>query len=206
MKRVELLGNVRSPYVRRVRIVALELGVELGWIDTDRPEGEALLRELNPLWKMPVARFAQAERALFESGLINRELLRRYGPEPLAPWDEGDALAQTLLAVIDGVLDSRLNVAYLARDGIAAEASPYLRKQQARAEHALGWLERHAAEWLRQARQFGLVDIAWLTTCHTLRTRHGIPLAQHPNLLAWAERHAGRSSVLSTSPDAPAPA
>ena len=204
MKRVELLGNVRSPYVRRVRIVALELGVELGWIDTDRPEGEALLRELNPLWKMPVARFGS--QVLFESGLITRELLRRYGSEALAPWDERDGLAQALLAVIDGVLDSRINVAYLARDGVAAEASPYLQKQQARAQHALGWLERQAAEWLRQARAFGLVDIAWVTTCHTLRTRHSIPLEQHPNLVAWAERYANRSSVVRTSPEAPPPA
>ena len=73
MNGVELLGNVRSPYVRRVRIVALELGVKLAWIDTDGPQGEALLRELNPLWKMPVARFGA--QVLFESGLISRELL-----------------------------------------------------------------------------------------------------------------------------------
>jgi glutathione S-transferase len=204
MNRVELLGNVRSPYVRRVRIVALELGVKLAWIDTDVPEGEALLRELNPLWKMPVARFGA--QVLFESGLISRELLRLYGPEPLAPWDERDGLAQTLLATIDGVLDSRLNVAYLGRDGIAAEASAYLRKQQARAEHALGWLERQSAEWLRQERQLGLVDIAWVTTCHTLRTRHAMPLEQHPNLVAWAERYSNRSSVILTGPEAPPPA
>jgi glutathione S-transferase len=56
MSTIELFGTVTSPYVRRVRIVAHELGVSVARTDTADAPGQAALRAFNPLWKVPAAR------------------------------------------------------------------------------------------------------------------------------------------------------
>ena len=49
-----LYGTTTSPYVRRVRVVTLELGLPLTWVDTFTDAGQAALRARSPVWKVPV--------------------------------------------------------------------------------------------------------------------------------------------------------
>ena len=83
MATVKLFGTLTSPYVRRVRIVAQELGLEVERIDTVSDEGQAALREVTPIWKVPTA--VVGDQPLFDSAVITQHLLRHHGPGPLRP-------------------------------------------------------------------------------------------------------------------------
>ena len=100
---MKLLGTPASPFTRRVRIVAAELGEPIDWVDTATDAGQAVLRELSPIWKVPVA--IVDGRTLFDSQVIIDWLIatrgyggsRRARPGASAP---AAAIAETLNSMI----------------------------------------------------------------------------------------------------------
>ncbi len=198
MTRPRLFGTTTSPYVRRVRILALELGVDYEWIDAAPAEGQALLRELNPLWKVP-AMFI-GDQPLLDSGLINRYLLANYGPGPLTPFDADDLASLAFTTVTDGALDASINAFYLTRDGARAEDVAYVDKQMKRVASALEWLERRSHQLSTGA--LGLREIALITALDWMKFRNAYPIERHPQLVAACEKLRDRPSILSTMPNA----
>lgn len=199
MSRFELFGTLTSPYVRRVRIVAAELGVRTDWTDTSTPEGQAALRELNPIWKVPAARIE--DQRVFDSALICRTLMARFGPGPLSSAETLNVDALNTILVIDGALDSLINAFYLAKDGVQAADVAYVQKQRERAVAALRWVEgRVRGPWLTEAEQFGLPEIALITALDWMAFRQAHDVGQHPLLVECASHHRHRPSVASTAP------
>src|SRR5687768_484493 len=104
-----LHGTITSPYVRRVRIVAQELGLSFNLIDTATEDGQASLRTVTPIWKVPVAEVAPGDQVLDSHSIIER-LVADHGPGPLRlaraeeRWRESN-----LHHVIDGALDAAIN-------------------------------------------------------------------------------------------------
>jgi len=84
---MRLYGTTTSPFVRRVRVVALELGVPVELVSTATPQGDAELRRYTPLWKIPTAVFTEApgERVIWDSHAIIASLIQRHGYGPLRP-------------------------------------------------------------------------------------------------------------------------
>lgn len=198
---MRLLGTTTSPYVRRVRAVALELGVPFELVDTFTDAGQAELRALNPLWKVPAVELEG--RAIFDSRVITEHMLREHGPGPLAAVDESDVDARNMVTVIDGALDALINTFYLQRDGVTAAQASYVSKQHERAAAALGWVEaRVDGGWLTRARAFGLPELALVTTLEWMRFRDTYPVERHPGLVRCMEQHAGRASLVATRPPA----
>jgi glutathione S-transferase len=206
---LSLYGTLTSPFVRRVRIVAAELGVAVTLHDVNDPGIQAELRSLSPIWKVPAATLDG--QTLLDSHAITEVLLARRGPGPLLPFDPLDAGARNAIAVADGAADALINALYLARDGIPSESSSYLRKQQDRAAAALGWLEdRTIGGRVRVAdgeRPFpggpndvGLVEIALFTALDWMRFRQTYPIDRHPNLVAFLALHGDRPSFADTRP------
>lgn len=70
---IRLYGSFTSPYVRRVRIVAAELGYSYELLETASPEGQARLRERTPIWKVPAAEIDG--QLVFDSHTITELLL-----------------------------------------------------------------------------------------------------------------------------------
>lgn len=199
MPSLTLYGTLTSPYVRRVRIVALELGVDVEWIDATTDDGQRSLRAFNPLWKVPAARLGGEE--LLDSHLIDERLMAHFGPGPLAAVDPSDVATAKLCTVIDGVLDCLINAFYLRKDGADPASVAYVRKQFDRGTHALGWLEERVnGPWLTEAERFGLPEIALVTTLEWIRFRNVVPLDAYPNLVSCAAHHAARPSVAQTAP------
>lgn len=194
MATITIFGTVTSPYVRRVRVVAHELGMDAQLIDTFSKDGEAALRELSPIWKVPTARIDQD--VIYDSAVINQHLLRRFGPGPLAAFDADDIAARNAMSVIDGALDALINVFYLAKDGVSDAPGSYLAKQRARAASAMAWLDR---EWSATS-AFGLVEIALLTSLDWMRFREMYDVGQHERLTAFAADRAARASLVATAP------
>jgi glutathione S-transferase len=191
---MKLLGTPASPFTRRVRIVAAELGEPVDWVDTATDAGQAVLRELSPIWKVPVA--IVDGRTLFDSQVIIDWLLATRGYGGLAP--PRDAWRQrNLLTAIAETLNSTIQVFYLRRDGIAVEGNPFAQRQFDRTDTIFAWLARELtpdAFGLAEASLICALD--WMDFRKTYPTERAAALA--PIRAAWADR----PSVAATRPHA----
>jgi glutathione S-transferase len=192
-------GTVTSPYVRRVRVVAHELGLEYELVDVSSDAGQAELRRRSPIWKIPAAELDG--ELVFDSRVICELLVARHGAGTLA---NVDGLAdRNAITVVDGALDSLINCFYLARDGVDSESVAYLRKQQERAASAMTWIDAQIHDgWLSRQRSFALPEIALATAAGWMRFRDTYPIDRHPGVLACLERCEMRQSFASTQPHA----
>jgi glutathione S-transferase len=196
---IRLYGTITSPYVRRVRIVAHELGLPCELLETASAEGQARLRALSPIWKVPAAEING--QLVLDSHSITELLVARHGAGKLAPFALDDLEARNAISVIDGALDSLINAFYLAKDGVKPESVPYVRKQHDRAANALAWLdERVQGEFVTSRRQYGLPEIALGTALGWMRFRNAYPVERHARLLACAAKLEARASFKSSMP------
>ena len=112
---MKLYGTNTSPYVRRVRVLALELGVDTEMVDTFSEAGQATLRAVSPIFKVPTAEIGG--RVVWDSAAITAQLLETHGHGDVRP--AKDAVRESNIRnAIDGALDAAINVFYLERDGV----------------------------------------------------------------------------------------
>ncbi len=197
---MKLYGTTTSPYVRRVRIVAAEIGVPFEFFATGSAEGQKALRELSPIWKVPVAEIG--EQVIFDSHVIIEYLLRNHGYGPLrSAGGERWVREQNLVSAADAALDSAINVFYYDREGVDTAGAPYFTKQRDRVASILGWLERELrGPWLTDEPRLGVAEVVLLTTLDWMVFRNRYPVESHPGLAAFRAAHAERPSVSSTVP------
>jgi glutathione S-transferase len=191
---LRIYGTITSPYVRRVRIVARELGIGYELVDTSTDAGQATLRKRTPIWKVPAAEI-DGELVL-DSHTITELLVARENSPALPPLSVSAVAARNFISVADGALDALINTFYLAKEGLTADKAPYLQKQHARAESAITWLEDN----LGPAESFGLPAIALGTALLWMRFRDAYPVARHPKLVAFLSELETRASVAATRP------
>jgi glutathione S-transferase len=197
---MKLYGTTTSPFVRRVRIVAAEIGVPFEFIGTATPEGQKTLRQLSPIWKAPIAEIGG--QMVFDSHVIIEHLFRNHGYGPLrsaggARW----VREQNLVSAADGALDSLVNLFQYERDGMDLSGSAFATKQRERAASILGWLEGELrGQWLTDEPSLGVAEIALLTALDWMVFRKRYPVETHPGLAAFREAHAERPSLKSTFP------
>lgn len=201
MSRLTVYGTTTSPYVRRVRVVAHELGVDVELINTVDDAAQEQMRAINPVWKVPTATIGELH--LFDSATICEYLLHNRGPGSLARFQGDNVHERNLLTVIDGTLDALINTLYLGRDDVDASSSAYMRKQHERAHAGMCWLEQWATgAWLSQVQQLGLPEIAMVTTLEWMQFRGTYDVQQHPKLAALGAQWAERESFATTRPQA----
>lgn len=194
----KLYGTWTSPYVRQVRVAALELGVELEFCDTASEAGQRELRGLAPLWKVPVAQLDG--ELLYDSEVILAALSRRHPRSPLGPWLQS-VPERNLKTVVDGALDSLINAFYLAREGLRPEQVPYLAKQHERAAAALRWVdERVAPMALAAPESFSWAVLSLTTALEWMVYRDAFAVGDFAGLSASLEAHRGRPSLVQTRP------
>lgn len=194
---IELFGTLTSPYVRRVRAVAHELSLEVSLIDVFTEAGQQELREVHPLWRVPAMRVDGT--MVYDSRVINDVLVREHGAGKLAAIAPEDVEAANVLTVIDGAVDSLINVFYLGRDGVT-DAS-YVVKQRERAAAALAWLDARVDDvWVGPHREFGLLEIALCTSLGWMRFRDTYPIDRHPGLMRCLQHHDARPCLAETRP------
>jgi glutathione S-transferase len=196
---MKLYGTLTSPYVRRVRIVAAELGEPFAFVDTTTDEGQAALRAATPLWKVPTAELEGT--VVFDSHAIVDRLVELRGAGPLRAVDPATRWRErNLETAIDGALDAAINAFYLRRDGADPAKLPYLAKQLARVGSAMGFVARElAAGWLPRG-ALGRTEIALVTTIDWMRFRVAYDVDAHPELVAFRAALEGRPSLVSTMP------
>jgi glutathione S-transferase len=189
---LQILGSRTSPFVRRVRVVATELGVPFALIDTTTDAGLRRLTEISPIAKIPVALFG-AEVVLDSHTIVDR-LLAEHGYGPLRP--PADPAAEIRIGhVIDGALDAAINAFYLRKDGVAPGTVAYVDKQDRRVDSALSWLEAH---W--RPDHLGIPEIAAITMLDWMAFRSVRDLTRWPTLAALQVAHHERPSFADTRP------
>lgn len=203
MNTIELYGSNTSPFVRRVRVVALELGFRISLVDTAQADGQNQLRALTPIWKVPTAKIdtGSGPRLVFDSGAISSYLMAVAGPGALALWDPNDVAQRNRMSVVDGALESLVQVFYLKRERLGDDSTPFVKKQLERTASACRWLESQVqAGSLSGCDRPHLVDIALATTVEWMSFRDVYPIEQHPALVACHQALAKRPSFEQTRP------
>jgi glutathione S-transferase len=189
---MKLFGTTTSPFVRRVRVVAAEVGEPVERIDTAPDAGQQALREVSPIRKVPVA--VVDGRTLFDSRVIIDWLVTTRGwggiTPPRDPWRE-----QNQLNAIDAAVDAVIQLFYLRRDGVAVAGSPYETRQLDRADAIFGWLAGQLS-----TESFGLPELALISALDWMDFRKSYPTERASKLDAVRRAWAERPSLVATRP------
>ena len=196
---MKLLFSPTSPYARKVRICAQELGIALEEVVVGANPSQAADRVLaaaNPLAKIPTLVLADG-RAIYDSRVIV-DYLDSLTDRALAP-RSGDARWAALVeqAAADGILDAALLSRYeLAMRPEALRWPEWLAGQSGKIERALDLLETS----VRDPANPGLGDICVACALGYLDLRHDDMAWREgrPKLTALAARLEQRPSFVAT--------
>ena len=125
---MKLYGTTTSPYVRRVRVVAEEIGEPVDRIETSTDAGQIALREVSPIRKVPVA--VVDGRTLYDSRVIIEWLTTTRGWGGLVPARDRWREANLVNAVDSG-----------APSGVQAVAPAARRRARTSVVEALVWYQ-----------------------------------------------------------------
>lgn len=187
---MKVWGTVTSPFVRRVRVVAAEVGEPVELVDVNAPEGQASLRAASPIWKVPTAELAG--RVLWDSAIIIDALLERGS----STFRTQTSLEERMfVAAVDEATLSLVRLFYLRKDGIDVTKPSFLVKEQARADSALAWIAARVP-----ADGFGRAELALYTSLEWMRFRAVFDVTKHATLVAFLDAHKARPSLATTAP------
>ncbi len=197
---MKLYGTTTSPFVRRVRVVAAEVGEPLERVETGTDEGQGQLRAISPIRKVPVAMID--DRMIYNSREIidYLTLTRGYGgiEPPRDQWRE-----KNLVNAIDGALDAMLQLFYLRRDGVAIDGTPFATRQLERADAVFSWLAGQLAPDRRTfSSGFGLAELSVICALDWMDFRKSYPTERAQGLAALRAAWGDRTSLVETRPHA----
>ena len=199
---MKLHWSPRSPFVRKVMIVAHERGLvdRLDCVRTiaamTTPHAE-LMRD-NPLSKIPTLVLDDGT-ALYDSPVICEYLDALDGRPQLFPRDrEPRMIALRRQALGDGFLD----LLVLARNERLREqpSDVHLRSAAARSAAVLDCLEREAQALMTNAFDIGHIGIGCALSYLDFRFAEKVWRQSHPGLARWHADFAARPSVEATRP------
>lgn len=195
-----------SPYVRKVLVTALELGIrdqiELAPATVWEPDTD--IRENNPLGKVP-ALVLDDGRTLYDSLLICEYLNSLAHPVDLFS-GTGDDHWETLRfhVLADGIMDaSVLCVLEGRRPDMEDQSEWWVSRQKETVQKSLDALEKDVAYLVGAPVSIAQISVAialeWLNFCGVV----GDPLEGRPGLAKWFEDFSKRPSMQETQPKMP---
>ncbi len=203
-----LYGSPTSPFVRRVRVSCLELDLPFDAVDVFQADGQARLRAITPLWKVPVVQYPDGQ-VQWDSEAILGSLQQHAGPGPFRAIQDPVRESNIHHAIV-GALESAINVFYLRRDGVDTDSIPYMQKQNERVDAALAWVasQLHGDTFLDAdaaltAGGFGPLELTLFCTLDWLRFREVRPVEQVPAFAEFLAAHQERPSLVATHPSRP---
>ena len=197
---MELKYSALSPYVRKVRITAHELGIadriRLAKVDT-RNEPEKIT-PVNPVGKIP-ALVTDDGAVLFDSVVICEYLTAEFGGERLLP-ASGAARYEVLTrtAFADGMTDAAILVRHERVRDKAKQSGEWVDWQLRKVFNGLDYFEARAGE--RTSLDLGDIALGAALGYMPLRVEEVAGLPRWPRLRAWYENAAQRESFRATAP------
>lgn len=200
----KLRFTANSPFARKVRVVAFEIGLQgLELVPTELRTDDASFWSDNPLAKVPVWIGDDGTR-LFDSNVICAYLNDVYAGGRMLP-APGPARWQalTVVAVADGMAEAGM----LARQEMGRAAGKNETRVAQEMAKVLRGLDRLDEKFARDVpAAFGLDAIAVACSLDWIALRFGLPFISEgrPHLAQWLAAVSGRESLVSTRPQAEA--
>lgn len=201
MMKMRLLGSPTSPFVRKVRVLIHEAGLEGDVVfDQIAPQDRANdLREHNPLGKVPA--FVSGEGvSLFDSSLICDWMCQelpaasRFLPRHRR-WE-----VLTTQALADGLLEAGLLMRYERLRPEHEQSAEWITRQFDRVHDALAGLSRNMA-WSQGEPDLGQIAVACALGWLEFRFPDVGWMTEGSDLAGWYRAFAMRQSMVSTAPD-----
>ena len=198
-----------SPYSRKIRVALAEKQLEYKQEIIGGPDRPAGFNDINPCREVPA--LEDNGQAIFESNDILEYLLRTY-PEN-GPSDDGIPFASQMcrddhywhdrqtLSGIETMLDSGLTLLQLRNNGITPDQSDFLKRERARIDVLLDWLEKRATSEGFLPGTFSIQDMNFLISVQWSDYRGMFEWRGRPNLEAIVARYSERPSIASTGPE-----
>ena len=201
---MELFGSSASPFVRKVRVMAIEAGVDTTFVwrelSTTPINPDLQLAEANPLAKMPTMMTANRQM-LYDSRVIC-EYLDSIGGGPKIFPETGElrwrALCQQALG--DGILDAAVSIRY-ERNIRPPEKmwEGWIQGQLGKIRRGLDRIEAEAAS-LNGAVDIGAITLGCVAGYLDFRFPEEDWREGRAALASWYEMFSKRSSMSSTAP------
>lgn len=195
---IKLIGSLTSPYVRKVRVCANELGVELTFDVANPWQDEPTVVKANPLTKVP-ALILDNDETLYDSRVICEFLDGLSDKASLFSKGEDRWLLLTGQSLADGILDAA--VLRFVEDKRPQElaSTEWKTRQKEKIDRALDHIETIAKSWDQN------VNIQTLSTAVALsyldfRFDADRWRQNRPKLSAWHEIFAERQAMRDTVP------
>lgn len=197
---MKLYGSITSPFVRRVRFLCHQLGHGFEMIDSLTEEGQAAMRDKNPIWKVPCVEIDGL--VIWDSHTIIEYLTEKYKGDPkLLRRPEGNEHwhERNLVTAADGCVESAINVFYLKKDGVSVLDVAYLKKQMARVESILAWLKSQLyGHYFTSEERIGMSELTLYCILDWLRFRAMYAVEADPVLKGYLEHHAPNPGFVAT--------
>jgi glutathione S-transferase len=197
---VQLYGSNTSPYARKIRVSAIELGVmdritftvfDVGTIQPD-------LLKLNPLHKVPVL-VTDDGRTLFDSPVIAEWLDATYGPRLLPASGPARWSVLQTAALADGILDAAIPARAERLRPAEQRSDAVIEKQLGKIARALDWLEQNDS-WHAAAPDLGQIGVGCAIGYLEFRLPDLAVLSSRPRLAAWHAGFSERPAMKATVP------
>jgi glutathione S-transferase len=201
---MKLYGHPASPYVRKVLVLAHEVGlaprIELVNVDFSELEPSAELIAHNPVCKIPTL-VRDDGTALFDSNVICEYLDTLHGAAPMFP-PKGEQRWSVLrrLSLASGIMDAAVTAKgerTLRKEGLRWDA--WIEAQCGKFRRALDTLEGDAKA-LEGALDIGKIAVGCALGYLDFRFANEGWRGRHPALAAWFQGFSARPSMQATSP------
>ncbi|HSC76302.1 MAG TPA: glutathione S-transferase family protein [Pseudomonadales bacterium] len=136
---MELYGSYTSPFVRHIRIVLLENNIPFTLVETDAA-GSA---KLSPTQKVPFLKYSEhgQQKMLTDSSAILK-YVRECSGDTFFNDARNTLSAFNTFCTANTLLDTAINLFYLEKDGVTAQQSAYVARQQSRLHTGLAELDK----------------------------------------------------------------
>lgn len=197
---MKLFYSTTSPFVRKVRMAAMELGladdIELVAAGPLGPTGEVAAQ--NPIGKIPALELDDGTR-LFDSSVICAYLNDVVGGNLIPPSGLDRARTLTLEAMADGTMDAGVLRMMESRRPEDERSPAWVQKQTQVCQNGLDALEAQADRW-GDACSMGQIAVCCLLAWFEFR-----PIEPHwrdgrPALADWYAGFSARASAQATEP------
>jgi glutathione S-transferase len=199
---MKLLYTPLSPFARKVRVAALELGLTLDLVEVDPWETESPLAAYNPALRVPV--LCHEGLTLPGSTLICEYLDTLHKHKPLVP-ESGAERWQVLRlhALADGMLEACVaHVVERVRRPESLQYSYWLDRQEIKITASLDLMETLLPDNGR-GEDLATITLACALEYLNIRLAHLNWQKRYPTLDAWYSEKRLRPSMLNTRPLAP---
>lgn len=195
---MRLLYTPRSPYARKVRVVAIEKGIDLELVSEDLVNKSPGLVKANPLGKIPTLVLDNG-RSIFDSPVICEYLDGLKEKPALIPEDPSGRLAVlTLAAAADGLMDVTVGAFMEKRRHPDDFNAAFVSAQEETIRRCLAYFDAQVGQW----KELNLAGIGVASAIGYMyfRLPHLWPLSDCTRLARWYEEFSKRKSMQETAP------